>query len=576
MRLIPTLLIFNYATSQFVPEPAPEDEVLDGFLQLDESLSDMQKTVLKGMINAKEKMDNSPLRTFSMFSKMAFWAIVTAVTFDPEGEFSVDVSEDEVSSISSLNLTQITANGDIDLQAATEWFDKTYTRHGCYCWPEGQRNITGFGIPLDPIDHVCHQLYMCYKCLNLNPQCKHKVIDSQRWDYHCVLFASEDGNLELTCNDEDPCLRAACECDKAFSFDAIHARKDDQWANAFATECHPGQHSRSNKACCGDWPYVRIYSQEIQCCGDDMKLHSWGQIEAGGQCEAQNGDAPSLGVLMEQLDAEMEVLQISAEDVSEEVHDHSSHDGSDPNDHEGHFEGMDMTNFDHSASQVSHEDFHAQNQGIESDASQIHEAFHQMENMHGELHEMGANSETAPNLHNQFHDQADGAMDAMNGMIMGRSGMNPEMDIQARQRSVQNMVQMQQQLQQSIMQMQQMMYQYNQIQVIQQANQTPNMRAIQGPYTCKSCKQALEMKAMTPIAAPVIAGITNSGVMAENSMFMDPRSGMQNGGFASIVNPVGLAPVAAPETEETRQKREIMPEKPQAKGDIWNRLHNIK
>ena len=119
-----------------------------------------------------------------------------------------------------------------------------------------------------------------------------------------------------------------------------------------------------------------------------MKLHSWGQIEAGGQCEAQNGDAPSLGVLMEQLDAEMEVLQISAEDVSEEVHDHSSHDGSDPNDHEGHFEGMDMTNFDHSASQVSHEDFHAQNQGIESDASQIHEAFHQMENMHGELHEI--------------------------------------------------------------------------------------------------------------------------------------------------------------------------------------------
>lgn len=189
---------------------------------------------------------------------------------------------------------------------------------------------------------------------------------------------------------------------------------------------------------------------------------------------------------------------------------------------------------------------------------------------------MGANSETAPNLHNQFHDQADGAMDAMNGMIMGRSGMNPEMDIQARQRSVQNMVQMQQQLQQSIMQMQQMMYQYNQIQVIQQANQTPNMRAIQGPYTCKSCKQALEMKAMTPIAAPVIAGITNSGVMAENSMFMDPRSGVQNGGFASIVNPIGLAPVAAPETEETRQKREIMPEKPQAKGDIWNRLHNIK
>ena len=298
-----------------------------------------------------------------------------------------------------------------------------------------------------------------------------------------------------------------------------------------------------------------------------MKLHSWGQIEAGGQCESQSGEAPSLGVLMEQLDAEMEALQELAEESEEvETHDHSEHD------HQ-----------DHAASSISHEEFHAQNPNIENESSQIHEAFHQMENMHNELHQIdsckiesarflngkilfslfqtistGASSETAPDLHNQFHEQSNNAMGAMNGMIMQRSGFNPDsMNPIDQMRSIQDMAQMQQQLQQSIMQMQQMMYQYN---TILNNQQTPNMRAIQGPYTCKSCKQALQLQQQMSLPT----GVTGQ-----------PMAPL--GGFAQIVNPIGLPPVSMPETpkdaEFSRERREVTEEKP--KGDIWSRLHSM-
>ena len=56
---------------------------------------------------------------------------------------------------------------------------------------------------------------------------------------------------------------------------------------------------------------------------------------------------------------------------------------------------------------------------------------------------MGADENSAPELHQQFHNQADGAMGAMNGMIMGRSGFQPDMDLVQRQRTIQNMALMQ-------------------------------------------------------------------------------------------------------------------------------------
>ena len=168
---------------------------------------------------------------------------------------------------------------------------------------------------------------------------------------------------------------------------------------------------------------------------------------------------------------------------------------------------------------------------------------------------MGADENSAPELHQEFHNQADGAMGAMNGMIMGRSGFQPDMDLIQRQRTIQNMALMQQQLQQSIMQMQQMMYQYNQnLQTFQQNQQSPNMRAIQGPaYTCKSCKQALQMQNAARSPAP-----------------FEP---------VAIVNPLGLPPVPAPEESDTlnsREKRGVQPEQQQQHSDIWNRLHNRK
>ena len=75
-------------------------------------------------------------------------------------------------------------------------------------------------------------------------------------------------------------------------------------------------------------------------------------------------------------DTEEDIEEDTEDDIeedTEEEHDHSDHDHSD---------------HDHSASSVSHEEFHAQNPNIEEENSQIHDAFHQMENMHSELHQI--------------------------------------------------------------------------------------------------------------------------------------------------------------------------------------------
>ena len=87
------------------------------------------------------------------------------------------------------------------------------------------------------------------------------------------------------------------------------------------------------------------------------------------------------------------------------------------------------------------------------------------------------------------------------------------------------------------------------------------MRAIQGPYTCKSCNQALQLQQQMSLPT----GVTGQ-----------PMAPL--GGFAQIVNPIGLPPVSMPETpkdaEFSRERREVTEEKP--KGDIWSRLHSMK
>merc|ERR1712131_493776 len=91
----------------------------------------------------------------------------------------------------------------------------------------------------------------------------------------------------------------------------------------------------------------------------------------------------------------------------------------------------------------------------------VHDTFHAMEQMHQEIHAIGGSQN--PELHDQFHNQAMGAMDTMNAMMDMNRAVQEGGDRNAGDQNAQQMMLMQQQLQQNMMQMQQMIASYNQM-----------------------------------------------------------------------------------------------------------------
>lgn len=91
--------------------------------------------------------------------------------------------------------------------------------YGCWCLPNGQHNLAaGYGVPVDPIDEVCKEFALCYKCLDMdfagecNPEKR-----SYRWNK-----LTNEMNEVYGVNCRDPvddgsikrCKRYTCECDK--------------------------------------------------------------------------------------------------------------------------------------------------------------------------------------------------------------------------------------------------------------------------------------------------------------------------------------------------------------------------
>lgn len=97
-----------------------------------------------------------------------------------------------------------------------------YCYYGCWCLPNGQHNLAaGYGQPVDPIDEVCKEFALCYKCLDMDfaGSCQPEK-RSYRWG------RVKDGfgvTYDLMCKDNPDqgpnhrCKRYTCECDRVLA-----------------------------------------------------------------------------------------------------------------------------------------------------------------------------------------------------------------------------------------------------------------------------------------------------------------------------------------------------------------------
>lgn len=222
-------------------------------------------------------------RSFDDFVKMTFWSAV--LSEQPDGHEFNDVHE-------------------ISLADSTHWWKSNFVNHGCYCWPEQEerlmnftnpnnlidsQKISGFGQPTDPLDEECFDLYSCYRCVSLMPECRE--VDWVTSHYDCQFISTVKNNdgtnstrLELRCNDEDPCMQSLCECDKKFALAAKDKllTKQEKNSKIFPDGCPRKGHEDSAKKCCGSWPNVKPYPINEKCCA---------QTHYGGWEIANIGDA---------------------------------------------------------------------------------------------------------------------------------------------------------------------------------------------------------------------------------------------------------------------------------------------
>jgi len=138
------------------------------------------------------------------------------------------------------------------LQPANVTVFGRYCYYGCWCLPNGQHNLaSGFGQPVDPVDEVCKEFAMCYKCLEIdfggscNPETRHyrwgRILDGGGIPYD--IKCKDNYNIGPT----HRCKRYTCECDRVLAVGlasvhwywnvSMHARWGDFDREA---SCFPG------------------------------------------------------------------------------------------------------------------------------------------------------------------------------------------------------------------------------------------------------------------------------------------------------------------------------------------------
>merc|ERR1712226_22520 len=191
MSSLTVFCVLAISTTAAVPQAEPEGGFRDVGHVFDDSLSNSQRAFIEQLL--EHKNDAAGFRNLHDFAKMAFWAIVTAVTINNDNSISLPLTQDQIDSINvhGGDVTGIQFASDVNLTSALDWYHDSYTEHGCYCWPEGKENITGFGRPRDDLDRVCHSLYTCYRCLRRQPECP-GLSSTISQDYACQFSANND------------------------------------------------------------------------------------------------------------------------------------------------------------------------------------------------------------------------------------------------------------------------------------------------------------------------------------------------------------------------------------------------
>ena len=113
-------------------------------------------------------------------------------------------------------------------------------------------------------------------------------------DYGCkfvgVNNTSGESIIDIVCTDVDPCLQALCECDKEFALQSRQLLAENSGfpnsdnRDIFTDQCIQGP-VHEDKACCGDWPNVSIFSKEMnKCCDGNLNVREVG-VGMGFQCD---------------------------------------------------------------------------------------------------------------------------------------------------------------------------------------------------------------------------------------------------------------------------------------------------
>jgi len=117
-----------------------------------------------------------------------------------------------------------------DFERELKKIEDTYTNYGCYCWIKQTANgLTGGGQTKDVTDHLCKELYFCYKCVNIDYSQNYSEVD-----YFVDFTVDDDGNRDLDCGvNAKQDAGNICECDKQF------AKKIAETQNACANKSPP-------------------------------------------------------------------------------------------------------------------------------------------------------------------------------------------------------------------------------------------------------------------------------------------------------------------------------------------------
>jgi hypothetical protein len=138
-----------------------------------------------------------------------------------------EMSEGDLESLNQLRRFKNLKAMVMSLQPAAVTVFGRYCYYGCWCLPQGQHNLaSGYGQPIDPVDAVCKEFALCYKCIDIDfgGSC-----NPEKRGYKWGKSYDDVGNqVDVRCknnHNDGPshrCARFVCECDRILAVGLSH------------------------------------------------------------------------------------------------------------------------------------------------------------------------------------------------------------------------------------------------------------------------------------------------------------------------------------------------------------------